>query len=341
MPEAAAEERTDSVAPSLPNLVMAGPGKAGTTSLFWYLSQHPEICAASVKEIRYFAPITHGEGELAPLETYAGYFARCGDEPYLMEASPQYFHGGPPLIEAIRRLLTDPRVIIVLRDPVDRLWSVYRSLKVRRTLPATLTFEAYVRACERVRADRAALTLANRPYWTLSGSFYVEHLGAWLEAFGDDVRVVFFDHLAGDPRAAVRGVCRWLDIDERSAESFSYTVENRTVSNRSRLLHRIALAANSEGLLRDRRRLKAPLRRAYYAINGQGPRERMAPETRRRLSEAFAPANAALGDELRARGYGDLPAWLGEAPRTGRDGAADGGPYGASPSPASGYDLPP
>ena len=325
--------------PSLPNLIMAGPGKAGTTSLFWYLSQHPAICPAGVKEIRYFAPITHGDGELAPLETYAGHFGHCGDERYRLEASPQYFHGGPPLIESMLWVLTDPRVIIVLRDPVDRLWSTYRSLKVRRTLPDTLTFDAYVTACERLRADRAPLTLANRAFWTFSGGFYVEHIEAWLRAFGDDLRIVFFDDLIGDPRRVMGSLCRWLDVDEACTESFNYTVENRTVSNRSRLLHRIALAANSEGVLRDRRRLKAPLRRAYYAINGEPQRERMAPETCRRFADAFAPANAALADELRARGYGDLPAWLGdpEATEADHDGAGDGGPYGEPSTPRSGY----
>jgi Sulfotransferase family len=296
----------------LPNLVMAGPGKAGTTSLFWYLSQHPDICPASVKEIRYFAPITHGDGVLAPIETYAGYFDDCADERYRMEASPQYFHGGGPLIAAMREVLTDPRIIIILRDPVDRLWSTYRSLKVRRTLPASIDFDSYVAACERLREERAPLTLANRAYWTLSGGFYVEHTRPWLDSFGHDLHIVFFDDLAADPPGAVARICRWLGIDDECTASFNYTVENVTVSNRSRTLHRIALAANSEGILRDRRRLKAPLRAVYYAINGKPQAERMSAETRRRLTEAFESANAALATELAGRGYANLPPWLSQ-----------------------------
>jgi hypothetical protein len=294
----------------LPNLIMAGPGKAGTTSMHWYLSQHPEICPASVKEIRYFAPITHGDGVLPPIETYASYFDGCGDEPYRLEASPQYFHGGQPLIDAMRKVLTDPRIIIILRDPVDRLWSTYRSLKVRRTLPTSMDFDSYVAQCERVRADHAPLTLANRPYWTLSGGFYVEHIGPWLDAFGDDLRVVFFDDLAADAHGVVADLSRWLGIDVECTASFNYTVENETVSNRNRTLHKIALAANREGVLRDRRRLKGPLRKAYYALNRERQTERMSADTRRRLSETFRPANAALAAELIDRGYASLPAWL-------------------------------
>jgi hypothetical protein len=294
----------------LPNLIMVGPGKAGTTSLFWYVSQHPSICAADVKEIRFFAPITHGDGVLPGIDDYAKHFGHCGTQEYRLEASPQYFHGGQPLISAMKTVLLRPRIIVTLRDPVDRLWSVYRSLKVRRTLPESMTFDSYVSRCEELRAAGGALTLQNRAFWTLSGEFYVEHLRAWLDGFGEDLRIVFFEALAEDPVGVVRGICEWLRIDEQIVESFSFTVENRTVENRSRILHRIALTANREGLLRDRRRLKAPLRRAYYRINRMPQRERMSEETRRRLEGTFANANAALAQELRGRGLKDLPAWL-------------------------------
>jgi hypothetical protein len=294
----------------LPNLIIAGPGKTGTTSLFWYLSQHPSICPASVKEIRYFAPITHGDGVLPPLETYARHFAHCRNERYRLEASPQYFHGGQPLIDAMRAALPNPRVMIILRDPVDRLWSTYRSLKVRRTLPASMDFDAYVAACERLWAEREPLTLANRAYWTLSGSFYVDYIRPWMDSFGDDLRIVFFDRLGSDAPGLIAEICRWLSIDDEPAALFNYTVENETVSNRSRILHRIALAANSEGVLRDRRRLKAPLRKAYYVLNRERQRERMSPATRARLGGTFGPANARLAIELRRAGYDALPDWL-------------------------------
>jgi hypothetical protein len=294
----------------LPNLIMAGPGKAGTTSLFWYLSQHPAICPADVKEIRFFAPITHGTGSIPPTEEYARHFNHCGMEEYRLEASPQYFHGGGALITAMRQILAHPRIIITLREPVDRLWSIYRSLKVRRTLPQQTTFDSYVAQCEEIHRAGGPLSLENRAYWTLSGQFYVDHVQTWLDAFGDDLKIVFFEDLARSPTDVVRDLCRWLRIDDTVVDSFTYTVENQTVANRSRILHRIALAANSQGVLRDRRRLKAPLRRAYYRINRMPPSETMSEETRRRLEETYAAPNAALARALRQRGYEDLPGWL-------------------------------
>lgn len=294
----------------LPNLIMAGPGKAGTTSLFWYLSQHPSICPADVKEIRFFAPLTHGSGSTPPAKDYARHFNHCGTQQYRLEASPQYFHGGGVLIAAMRQMLGRPRIIITLREPVDRLWSIYRSLKVRRTLPEQSTFESYVARCEEIHRTGEVLSLENRAYWTLSGQFYVDHVQTWLDAFGEDLKIVFFENLARSPADVVRDVCGWLRIDDTIVDSFSYTVENQTVANRSRILHRIALAANSEGVLRDRRRLKAPLRKAYYRINRMPQSETMSQETRRRLEETYAAANAHLARELRRRGYEDLPGWL-------------------------------
>jgi hypothetical protein len=300
----------------LPNLIMVGPGKAGTTSLFWYLSQHPSICPSDVKEIRYFAPITHGGDAIGPVWEYADHFSQCGGQPYRLEASPQYFHGGKALITAMRSTLGEPHVIVTLRDPIQRMWSIYRSLKVRRTLPSSMDFDAYIAACEAVRASGQALTRGNRAYWTLSGSFYVDHITPWLDSFGDRVRVTFFERMADDAPGEVASICRWLRIDEAQAASFRYTLENETVGNRSRLLHRLALAANREGLLRDRRKLKAPLRKAYYAINRKPQTDRMSEAARRRLAETFGPFNAALAVELRRRGYADLPPWLAGAADT-------------------------
>jgi hypothetical protein len=297
----------------LPNLVIVGVGKAGTTSLFWYLTQHPDVCGSREKETRYFEPAAEGS-ELPSLADYERHFRHCGDQRYVMEASPQYFHGGPRVIDAMRRVLGTPRVVVSLRDPVARLWSQFRFVKTRLgPVPAEMSFEEYVDRSERVRRERAPLTSETRPYWHLSGGFYDEHLAAWLSAFGEDLRVVFFEDLASDPAATVVDLARWLGIDEGVVSSFTFSVENRTVQFRSELLQRAALFLNREELLGRRRRLKDPLRRLYYAINRRRGAEEMAPATRRHLEELFAPANADLADRLRRHGYERLPAWLSRA----------------------------
>jgi len=299
----------------LPNLVLGGVGKAGTTSLFWHLSQHPDICPSRVKEPRYFLALSSndevGTGTLPPLEGYAALFDRCGPERFAMDGTPHYFHGGRRLIDGMRRTLPDPRVVLTLRDPVDRVWSVFSFAKGMLQLPSEMTFDEYLDRCMALQRNHAPRPATARAYWSIRGGVYADFLPDWLEAFDEDrLQVVLFDRFAKDNRGTVRDLCAWLGIDTACVDRFDLSVENRSAGYRNRIVHRIALAANSERLLRDHRRLKAPLRRAYEAINGKARREKMPVEARARLRELFGPSNAAVAEMLRERGATDLPGWL-------------------------------
>jgi hypothetical protein len=173
-----------------------------------------------------------------------------------------------------------------------------------------MTFEGYVEACREVRDRREPFSNDNRLYWTIQGGFYDEYLEPWIEAFGDDFRVVFSERMASEPAVVVGDLFGWLDIDPDVAGSITYSVENRTVPVRSAALQRLALAMNSEAVLGRRRRLKEPLRKVYYALNRRPEPEQMEPRTRRMLEELFEPGNAALARRLRTMGYTGLPGWL-------------------------------
>ncbi|MBA2566920.1 MAG: hypothetical protein H0V08_03905, partial [Thermoleophilaceae bacterium] len=84
---------SDSSRRPLPNLVIAGPGKAGTTSLFAYLARHADVCASRVKQAQYFSPAPYraggGTGQVADLD----YLDHWRSEPYRLEATPSYFYG--------------------------------------------------------------------------------------------------------------------------------------------------------------------------------------------------------------------------------------------------------
>jgi hypothetical protein len=304
----------------LPNLILAGVGKAGTTSLFWYLSQHPDVCACRVKEPRFFLSLSQADadatGVLPPLDPYAALFDHCRSERYAMEATPHYFHGGPRLIDGLKDALPDPRIVLTLRNPVDRVWSVFRFGKSMMTVPREMTFEEYLAVCERVFRDDAPRPATRRAYWSIRGGVYADYLPDWLDGFPDErLRIVFFERFAPEPAGAVKQLCDWLDVDATCVDSFELSVENRSIGYRNPVLHRLALALNGERLLRNRRRLKAPLRRLYEVVNGRRTHERMPPASRARLEEMFAPSNAAVAARLVERGYTDLPPWLaGAAP---------------------------
>jgi hypothetical protein len=295
---------------NLPNLVIAGVGKAGTTSLFWYLAQHSDVCRSDVKEIDFFAPLRYPGGELPPLEEYAAHFRHWDGERYRLEASPGYLYGGSHVRSALAQTLQDPRLIMILRDPAERVYPSYRYLQSRLQLPEEMTFNEYVERCVQLRGLAQDGWKENRLYWTISAGFYESHLAAWLDMFGDTLKVLFYEHLAADPRRMVVELCEWLDIDPVQAKSFNYEVQNRTVTPRSRALQSVALKVNRTPLFTHQRRLKAPIRRLYHALNGKPRRDAADPQTQAFLHELYAPANRALADMLRERGSTDLPAWL-------------------------------
>ena len=216
-----------------------------------------------------------------------------------------------PVIQGMRELLPGVKALAILRDPVERLWSTYRFMRSRMAdMPSDLDFDTYVQRCRGVWERGEPLDEENRLYWTIQGGFYHPYVRSWHDSFGDDFEVVFFEQLAESPRALVVDICNWLDIDTSPAAAFTYSIENRTALHRSATLQRIALWTNRERLLGNRRRLKEPLRRAYYRLNQRRDVERMSADTRAELDAIFASGNRELFELLSGFGMHDLPSWL-------------------------------
>ena len=111
------------------DLVIVGVPKAATGSLFAYLAQHPDVCGSDIKELGYFNHYnparTQHIGPPPPIEEYAQHWSHWSGERYALEATPTYSYGGRPVIDAMRTVLGRPKVIMILRDPAERLWSAY------------------------------------------------------------------------------------------------------------------------------------------------------------------------------------------------------------------------
>lgn len=314
MPGTATRAESNRVLTRLPNLVIAGVSKAGTTSLFRYLAQHPEIFPADLKEVRYFFPLRFGR-PLPPVHTYVEHFRGWSDERYAMEATPGYLYGGAAIAQAMDDLLPDVRVVVSLRDPVERFLSYYEFVSSRLRIPAEMDVHAYLRHAQALRLAGEDHRKSNLAYWGLAGGFYDEWLGDWLERFGPRLQVVFFEHLVADPPGVVADLCRWLGLDDRPTAAFDYRHENRTVRPRNRLLQRAMLAANrrSYPFFVRHPQLKVTLRNAYHRINADsGHHPTRTDDIRERLRPFYAETTAHLAATLHAAGYDELPAWVSQ-----------------------------
>jgi len=295
-----------------PNLIIAGVNKAGTTSLFMYLSAHPEICASKVKETQYYLPLRYGARELPPFETYLQNFNHCKDAHYIMEAGAGYYYGGAAVARVIKETLGNPKILLIFRDPITRLFSFFKFKKSTLELEQNLVFDNYIQQCEALPPTER-VKRENNNYWGVEGGYYIKYLQNWFDVFGDDLKIVFFEHLVTNPKTVLTGTCQWLGIEaENFTNSLTYSVENKTVNFKNRSLQEFALKVNwkAEGFWRSHPRLKRFLRGIYYAINGAPPKDEIPLATRTRLEEIFRPHNRQLAVELSRRGYRDLPDWL-------------------------------
>jgi Sulfotransferase domain len=183
----------------LPNLVVIGAQKAGTSSLHLYLKLHPEIAMSAVKELNYFSG--PGWNWERGLEWYSEQFRV--DAPVRGESSPSYaaypYTRGVP--ERMASIIPDARLIYLVRDPVERMVSAYAHRRSRG-------YEQ--RDIEEVFTD---------PLFSGSGyvaqSRYATQLTRYLEHFeAARVLVVDRDDLLNRRPATLRRIFRFLEVNE-------------------------------------------------------------------------------------------------------------------------------
>lgn len=246
-----------------PNVIIAGTNKAGTTSLFRYLADHPNVCASAIKEVRHFTREADPLGTEA-LARYAAQFAHYSGESVCLEASPDYLSGGATVATALRALLPEARLVFILREPVSRLVSSYRRRQSRQDKHlAGVSLQQYLDSLVAGSADSpAAAELAGVQYADLLETFFEHYPAA-------QVAVRFFDELGADTPAFVADICRFAGLDAAFYADYPFRVENQTRNVRFKQLQKLAHRANMavEPVLNRSPSLRRGLRQVYNRLN--------------------------------------------------------------------------
>jgi hypothetical protein len=261
---------------ALPNLFIIGAAKAGTTSLHYYLDQHPQVQMSVVKEPNFFSGAANGNaypmGRVAELGEYEALF----DPAYEVRGEASVGYTNAPRREgvpaAIKELVPCPKLVYLVRDPVARVVSQYQ----------------YRVAMEGERASlREALSDLSNPYSVyLCPSLYATQLELYLREFDqEDMLVLEQEELLHNRRSALCQVFDLLGVEKDV--DFSVFEEELNVSGEKR--------AYSFGYVQFRERLKAsPLR-----LLPRGFRQSLRRTVEKAMWKPLPPA--VLDDDLRAR----------------------------------------
>lgn len=201
----------------LPNLLIVGAAKCGTSSLHKYLDQHPEIFMSKVKEPRFISsqvtpfPL-NGPGDhkveawyVKNYEDYVKLFEGSGDYPVVGESSADtlYFYQGT--IPVIKQYLGDPKIIIMLRNPVKRAFSAYQHLV--RDMREDLSFEdGLVEEHNRIKNNFELI------YHYTTASLYYDSVKAFLDNFSS-VKIILTEEQESRPQQVLRDIFRFLNVD--------------------------------------------------------------------------------------------------------------------------------
>lgn len=194
------------------NLFIVGAAKSGTTSLWKYLGQHPEVYT-TLDELHKEPAFFSAHGETLGLRNYQVLFKDSVNERYRCDASTAYLTS-PESAERIHQYNPLAKVIAIVRNPIDRAYSLYNWM-VGDGYEWAPTFEMALQL-ESVRAKNGNRRFFMPEYfWNymyVQSGFYVEQLNRYRRLFGDNLMVVTFEDMISAPSNATESVCNFLRI---------------------------------------------------------------------------------------------------------------------------------
>jgi hypothetical protein len=279
----------------LPNFLVVGTAKAGTSSLYYFLKQHPDVYLAPTPELNFFAHKGRdlnfrGPGDLkflwhdslvATREDYQKQFEDVDRETAIGEFSTHnlYASQAPALI---KRYLPNAKIIAILRNPAERAFSAFTHM-VRDGREQTNDFRAALaREPARIRDNW-------EPLWHYkSMSFYGPQLSRYFDSFDRaQIRVYIYDDFLTRPREVVQDIFAFIGVDPNFVPDTS-AKHNVSFLPRSRQLHNIMTRENPiRAALRALVPRDARSRVKRFLMGRNLKRLRLEPEIRRELTDAF------------------------------------------------------
>lgn len=224
-----------------PHVIIVGAPKCATTSLYHYLQEHPDIFMSPFKESSFF--IRNIYRNLHTKDHTRGFYRRhtpmtwhayeqlfCEAKPgqVIGDASVGYLPYHKEAIPNIKRFVGDPKIIIMLRDPIQRTYSSFRHMRMETGGPSR--FDEYLGMDSQGNGNWSVL------YLPITASRYARAVSQYLHSFSD-VKIILAEELRRYPLTTMREIYSWLGVAENHVPDVS-THHNRSYIPRSRTLQR-------------------------------------------------------------------------------------------------------
>jgi hypothetical protein len=295
---------------TVPNFLIIGAAKAGTTALHEYLQQHPQIYLTPTKETNFFAFAGEdinfqGIGDealkdfsITDWETYQAQFAGVTSEKAIGEACPSYLYY-PQAAIRIKQYIPDTCLIVILRNPIDRAYANF--LHTVRDDREPLADFALALQAEETR-------IANNWEWFwhyIQGGFYGQQLKHYYQIFPtSQIKVYLYEDLQANTIATLQDIFRWLEVDDTFVPDMTLR-PNKSGMPKNKLLHQILTKPNPlKTVLKPL--LPAKIRQKIQHQNLNTPQ--ISQEVRQQLLALYRADILQCQDLI----HRNLSAWLGE-----------------------------
>ncbi len=202
--------RKDEQRMTMPNFLVIGAMKSGTTALYYYLEQHPQVYMSPVKEPNFFCRWEQESSDSKPITRIEGYqdlFKDVSNERAIGEASHCYLYE-PEAAARIQQHVPDAKLVAILRNPVDRAYSHFLHMVRNGTEPLTDFAQAI-----RKEATGVLQTGSFQDY--VGRGRYYEQLKRYFDAFDQrQIKIYLYEDLSNAPTDTLQDIFRFLGVDD-------------------------------------------------------------------------------------------------------------------------------
>lgn len=216
-----------------PNFFIVGAAKSATTALYSYLKKHPDVFLAK-KELNYFSHDLNYRTEQYPEYVYLSYFSKAAGKKAIGDASVHYLISQKAATK-IKKFNKDARIIIMLRNPADMVYSLY-SEQFFQGDETIKNFEQALDADTRRRTGIDIPLHRNCPVESLlykSVANYYEQVLRYTSVFEKDkILIILFDEFIKNTRDEYKRVLNFLGLKEIMPAGFEVVNANKTSKNK-------------------------------------------------------------------------------------------------------------